>query len=98
MQLRFPHPLVLLLIFVVLAAVASWVLPAGQYERRLDVATGREVVVAGSYREVERTPVGPFQAVVAIPKGMADAASVIFFVFLVGGSFAVVEKTGARRW
>jgi uncharacterized ion transporter superfamily protein YfcC len=35
------------------------------------------------------------QAMVAIPKGMVDAASVIFLVFLVGGAFTVVERTGA---
>jgi uncharacterized ion transporter superfamily protein YfcC len=39
--------------------------------------------------------VGPFEAIVAIPRGAVDAASVIFLVFLVGGAFAVVEKTGA---
>jgi uncharacterized ion transporter superfamily protein YfcC len=42
--------------------------------------------------------VGPFAAVIAIPKGMVDASAVIFFVFLVGGAFAVVDRTGALRW
>src|SRR5256886_5953589 len=28
---------------------------------------------------------------------MADAASVIFFVFLIGGAFTVVDRTGALR-
>lgn len=95
MRLRFPHPLVLLVAFAIAAAVASWVLPAGEYQRREDPVTGRSVVVAGTYHEVPAAPVGPFAAVVAIPKGAADAASVIFFVFLIGGAFAVVEKTGA---
>jgi uncharacterized ion transporter superfamily protein YfcC len=36
-----------------------------------------------------------FQAMVAVPKGLVDAASVVFLVFLVGGAFAVVEQTGA---
>jgi uncharacterized ion transporter superfamily protein YfcC len=92
---RFPHPLTLLVACVVLAAVLSHVLPAGRFERREDPATGRSVAVAGSYHHVEPTPVGPFQAMVAIPRGMADAGAVIFYVFLVGGAFAVVEKTGA---
>jgi uncharacterized ion transporter superfamily protein YfcC len=42
--------------------------------------------------------VGPFDALTAIPRGMIDAGAVIFFVFLVGGAFAVVDKTGALRW
>ena len=94
-RLRFPHPLTLLVLCVAVAAVLTWVLPAGEYERREDPAAGREVVVAGTYHAVEPSPVSPFDALVAIPKGMSDAASVIFYVFLVGGAFAVVERTGA---
>jgi len=45
---KFPHPLVLLVAGIALAAAASWVLPAGQYERRDDPATGRRVVIAGT--------------------------------------------------
>jgi hypothetical protein len=97
MKLRFPHPLTLLIGFIVLVAVLSWVLPAGQFERRDDPVTGRKVVVAGTYHSVPQQPVTPFQAVVAIPKGIADAASVIAFVFLVGGAFGVVDRTGALR-
>lgn len=94
-RLRFPHPLTLLVLCVAIAAVLTWALPAGEYERREDPAAGREVVVAGTYHTVQPSPVGPFDALVAIPKGMSDAASVIFYVFLVGGAFAVVERTGA---
>lgn len=94
-RLRFPHPLILLVACVIVAATLTWLLPAGAYERREDPVAGREVVVAGTYRAVDPSPVGPFDAMVAIPRGMTDAASVIFYVFLVGGAFAVVERTGA---
>ena len=94
---RFPHPLVLLLGFIVLAAVLSYALPAGVFVRHPDAATGREVVVPGSYHRVAPTPVGPVATLVAIPQGMAAAASVIFFVFLTGGAFTVVDQTGALR-
>jgi uncharacterized ion transporter superfamily protein YfcC len=89
-----PHPLILLVFCVIAAAALTWVLPSGQYDRREDKAAGREVVVPGTYHEVPASPVGPFAALVAIPKGMSDAASIIFYVFLVGGAFAVVERTG----
>jgi uncharacterized ion transporter superfamily protein YfcC len=92
---RFPHPLTLLVACILLAAVLTWVLPAGEYQRRADPATGRNVVVPGTYAPVEAKPVGPFEALVGIPRGMIDAASIIFYVFLVGGGFAVVERTGA---
>jgi len=93
-RFRLPHPLVLLSGCVLLAAAASWVLPAGEYDRTLDEATGRTVVVAGTYHRVERSPVGPFQAVVALPRGLIDAAEVVFLVFLIGGAFTVVDETG----
>lgn len=91
---RVPDPLVLLSACVLLAAAASWLLPAGEFDRREDAATGRMVVVAGSYHAVEASPVGPFDAVVALPLGMADAADVIFLVFLIGGAFTVVDASG----
>jgi uncharacterized ion transporter superfamily protein YfcC len=95
--LRFPHPLVLLCGGVLVAAAASYVLPAGQFDRRHDPATGRDVVIAGTYHPLPPRPVTPFGALVAIPRGMADAAAVIFFVFLIGGAFTVVDETGALR-
>jgi uncharacterized ion transporter superfamily protein YfcC len=96
-RLAFPHPLTLLTCCVLLAAALSHVLPAGRYDRKDDPASGRSVVVAGTYHTVPAAPVGFFQTLVAIPKGLIDAASVIFFVFLVGGAFTVVDHTGALR-
>ena len=96
-RLRVPHPLVLLTGCVLLAAVASYVLPAGEYDRRPDEGTGRVVVVAGTFHEVEPRPVGLFEAMIALPRGMTDAAEVIFLVFLIGGAFMVVDESGTLR-
>ena len=96
-RLVLPHPLTLLTCCVLLAAVLSHVLPAGRYERRDDPVTGRSVVVAGTYHAVAAAPLGFMQTLVTIPKGLIDAASVVFFVFLVGGAFSVVDQTGALR-
>jgi uncharacterized ion transporter superfamily protein YfcC len=89
--------LALLAVCIALAAALTWVVPAGRYDRRVDAATNRSVVVPGTFHRVEAQPVGPFQALVAVPKGLADAGSVVFLVFLVGGAFAVVDRTGALR-
>ena len=97
LKLRVPHPLALLTACVLLAALASYILPAGQFERVDDPVTGRTLVVPGTYETVDPDPVNLFEAIVALPVGMADAASVIFLVFLIGGSFTVVDETGALR-
>ena len=96
--IKFPHPLVLLMICILLAMFASYFIPAGQFDRVLNTETNRMVVVSGSYHQVAAKPVGLFQALVAVPKGMVDGASVIFFVFLVGGAFVVVDRTGALEY
>ncbi len=95
--MRVPHPVALLIGCILLAALATWLLPAGRYQRQHDDATGRDVVIAGTYQRVEARPVGPFRAVVGIPRAIAAAADVIALVFLVGGAFAVIEQTGALR-
>jgi uncharacterized ion transporter superfamily protein YfcC len=96
-KLRFPHPMTLLLGCILLAMALSWVLPSGEYARRDDPVTGRSIVVPGTYHAVPAASVGPFQALVAIPKGMIEAADVIFLVFLVGAAFTVVDQTGVLR-
>ena len=94
MKLRLPHPLLLLLGAVALAAAATWVIPAGEYERRDDPATGRRLVVPGTYHSVESEPVGPFAAVVAVPRGFVDAADVVAAILIVGGAWVVVDRIG----
>ena len=96
-RLRFPHPLTLLTVVVLAAAALSYVLPAGEYERRDDPETGRSIVVPGTYQEVEPNRIGAFDAIVAIPRGMAGRADVVFLIFLIGGAFAVFDATGALR-
>ncbi len=95
MRLRLPHPFVLLLGVIGLAAALTWVLPAGSYQRRTDPATGREVVVAGTYARVAATPVGIGAAVMAVPRGITEAIGVILTVLFVGGAFALLDQTGA---
>jgi uncharacterized ion transporter superfamily protein YfcC len=92
--IRLPHPLVLLSGCVVLAAVLTWLVPAGQFDRRSDERTGRTVVVPGTYVRVEPSPITPFQAVVSIPRGFIEAAEVIAAVLFVGAAWVVVDRTG----
>ena len=91
---RLPHPLILLLAGVAVAAALTWILPAGVFERRDDPATGRRVVVAGTYHRVEQAPVGPFSAGVSVPRGFVAAAEVIGVVLFVGGAWVVVDRLG----
>src|SRR5437868_14762446 len=92
--IKLPHPLILLFAGVAVAAALTWIVPAGAFDRRDDPATGRRVVVAGTYHAVERAPVGAFAAAVAVPRGFVAAADVIAVVLFVGGAWVVIDRVG----
>ena len=94
-RLRFPHPMVLLLAGVLVAALLTWVLPAGAYQRRIDPVSGRERVVSGTYERVDASPVGLPGAILAVPRGIVGGAEVVVVILLVGGAYAMLERTGA---
>ena len=85
----FPDSLVLLFALIVVAQVASYVLPAGEFERNGDR------VISGTYHQVETEPLPPYAFLTAVPAGLAAAQNIIFFVFIVGGVIAVIRATGA---
>ena len=95
LKFKLPHPFILLLGGVAIAAVLTWILPAGVYERRADAATGRNLVVPGTYARIDPAPVGPMAALLAVPRGIVAGADVILTVLFVGGAFALLDATGA---
>ncbi len=90
-----PHTYVILFSIIVLATIGTYFIPAGVYDRIQDAATGRTIVDVASYHNVEQTPVSFFGMFKAIPQGMIRAASIVFFVFIMGGSFTMMQATGA---
>jgi uncharacterized ion transporter superfamily protein YfcC len=90
-----PHTYVLILCVIVAVMVMTYVVPAGAYDRVTDPNTGKSVPDVESFHFVENTPVNPWAMVQAIPKGMTQAAGIAFFVFLIGGAFAMIKATGA---
>ncbi len=92
---RFPHSLVLIFAMIVLAQLATYLLAPGEYQRVPDPVSGRDMVVPGTYAQVEAASVPWHSFLTLIPKGMEKGADIIFFVFIVGGVIAVVRATGA---
>ncbi len=93
MKLRLPHTFVLLLGLTVVAAILTWFLPAGQYQRH--EVEGRQLVAPASYTEVSPRPAGFKEVAFAFPRGLAATASIVFYIFLIGGAFGVLQATGA---
>lgn len=94
-RFKVPHTYVILFFVILIVTVLTYILPAGVYDRVKDPNTGRTIVDPTSYHIVERTPVSPFDMFKAIPEGMKQTANIIFFIFICGGAFAMIQATGA---
>lgn len=90
-----PSTLVLLLMLVIIAGIASYVVPAGAFDRVLDENTGRMLVQPGTYHVIESTPVNPFAMFTAIPTGFVEAANIMALCLIIGGAFGIINATGA---
>ncbi len=93
--IQLPHIYVLLFSVIIVCTILTWVLPAGEFDRVMNEATGRTVAVAGTFHTVKQSPVGIFQMFQSIYNGMCDAGSVTFFVFVSFASINIIIASGA---
>ncbi|MGI6686737.1 MAG: hypothetical protein ACOX47_14930 [Bacillota bacterium] len=94
-NIKVPHSFALLFIIVVLCTILTWIIPAGDFSEYKDPVTGATYLDPNSFHYTESNPVGLFEMFGAIPRGFMSAADIIFFLFIVGGAFGVIEGTGA---
>lgn len=92
-QIRFPDAYVLMVLLIALAALMTYIVPAGSFDRIESVSTGKMVVKAGSYKTVEQSPVAVTDALMAIPTGLQQSAVIIFFILVIGGAFGIINGT-----
>ncbi len=99
---RFPSAFTILFGLIILVAVLTWIIPAGQYARVPSEALGKDIPVAGSYAPTEANPQGVFDVILAPIAGFynpdsyaANAIDVSLFVLIIGGFIGVVTATGA---
>lgn len=97
-KFKVPHTYVIIFSLIILTAILTWIIPAGVYDRvdipRPDGGT-RSVVDPNSFHYVDSNPSMPFDVLKAFPEGLVRAAQIVFFIFVVGGSFTMLTGTGA---
>ncbi|NHV25570.1 YfcC family protein [Burkholderia sp. D-99] len=89
------NPYVLLFVMLMAAALATWLVPSGEFSRTL--SNGIRFVVPGSLKPVAQHGVTPGAMFVALANGMTTSAPIIFLILFTGGALAVLEATGAVR-
>ncbi|HNX86783.1 MAG TPA: AbgT family transporter [Bacteroidales bacterium] len=90
---KIPHTLIIVSIILIIFLILTWIIPSGEFDRH--EYNGRQVVVPGTYHQVESQPQDLVDLFTAPIKGMISAAQIIAFVLLIGGAFGILNKTGA---
>lgn len=94
-QKKFPHVYVILFAVIIVSAVLTYVLPSNQYDKQVKDGKETKLINPDSYHPVPSSPVDPWKMMLAVPTGMKEVASIIFFIFIVGGAFNIIQSTGA---
>lgn len=93
-KMEAPHPFVILFTVIIIMAIATYLIPAGEYDRS-ESDDGTSFVVDGSYHRIDSEPAGILPVFEAVHKGMVQSAPIIFFIFIVGGAFNVFRESNA---
>ena len=80
---------------IFLATAATYIIPAGEFTRYEDPVSGETLVQAGSYVSTGTNPANPLHMPMLMYDGILDAADVIGFLLIIGGSFELVNASGA---
>jgi uncharacterized ion transporter superfamily protein YfcC len=89
------NTLVMIFAVVALVALVTWIVPGGEYMRELK--DGKTLVVPNSFKYVQSNPQGIGALYMSPLKGFVQAASIIGFLFIIGGAFSIIQKTGAIK-
>ncbi len=96
-KIPIPHTYVIVFCFIVVAAIMTWLLPAGEFERTtkiLENGKSQTVIVQDSYHTIEQSP-QTWQILSSIFNGFVNQANIIVFILLIGGAFWIMNSTKA---
>lgn len=89
-----PDPMVLIFLILVAAYLMTFIVPAGEFER--ETVDGQTTVIPGSFGYLaDVANLHIFRIFVAIPEGLINASQFLFIVFIAGGLFHILQRTGA---
>jgi len=93
---KFPHTYVIIFYLIIIAAILTWIVPGGRYERALVVVNGteREVIADNSFTYIESQP-QTWQVFSALFDGFVDRADIIVFILMIGGAFWIMNQSKA---
>ncbi len=94
---KVPHTYVIIFAIIVIAAVMTWFIPAGSFDRTgktMPDGTVRQVIVQDSFHRVEQAP-QTWQVFSAMFKGFVNQSEIIIFILMIGGAFWIMNASKA---
>ncbi len=95
-KISIPHTFVIVFGFIVAAALLTWIVPGGEFERKTVTVKEqqREIIVGGSFRFTESNP-QTWQVFSALFDGFVDKADIVVFIIIIGGAFWIMNESKA---
>lgn len=93
---QIPHTYVIIFSIIVIAAILTWIIPGGEFERQIKMVNGveRTIIVENSFHKVENTP-QTWQVFSALFKGFVDKSDIIVLILMIGGAFWIMNESKA---
>lgn len=94
LSIKMPHTYVLLSCILIAVTIMANIIPSGEFQRIQDAASGKMVVVPGTFEVMAKNYFGIFDLFMAVQKGFVDAADIIFFIIFAYGFVYMLIKNG----
>lgn len=95
-KLSMPHSLVIITVMMIAAAVLTWIIPAGAFER-VENSAGVTVILPETFQFVAANHVSLFSLPRFMVEGYTGSIDLILMILFSGGAFEVITSSGALQ-
>lgn len=96
---KIPHTYAITASLIIISAVLTWIVPAGEYVRQTVTIDGSErtVIDPASFHYIDAAPQS-WQVFGVLLEGFERQAGIIAFLLIIGGAFQILNATHAVEW
>ncbi len=91
---KIPHTYVIIFSFIIVAAILTWIVPGGKFQRETQLINNqeREVIVKDSFSKTENNP-QTWEILSALYDGFVAKSDIIVFILIIGGAFWILNES-----
>lgn len=91
---KLPHTYVILTIILLVVVGLTYIIPGGEYDRVIDPANGKTIVLPDSFHFVEGNRPDFFDIFLSVSRGYVSAADILFLIVFAYGFVYVLKDNG----